>query len=165
MKSSAIFSDDRTYRYVLTRWWGDGDIIYDKCVLFIGLNPSTADETKNDPTITREIGFAKTWGFRGLVKVNLFGYRATDPKEMKKQEDPVGPKNDEWILDVHNSTALTVATWGGHGDFLDRSGHVMGFLFNDVYCLGVTKNNQPKHTLYLPASTPLSLYRRGFGLM
>ena len=90
----AVFSPCRTYRYALSRVWA-ADKPY---ALFIGLNPSTADETLDDPTIRRCIDFAKRWGYGGLVMANLFAYRATNPSEMKAATDPVGVANDEWLI-------------------------------------------------------------------
>ena len=78
MGKSAVFSPDRKYRYTLTREWNN----VKPFILFIGLNPSTADETKDDPTIRREIGFSHLWGFGGMIKCNIFGFRTTDPKHL-----------------------------------------------------------------------------------
>lgn len=120
-ESGAIFSADRLYRYTLTRRW-DGRPM----MAWIGLNPSTADETEDDPTIRRCTGFAKAWGYGGMVMLNLFAYRATDPKEMMCTaliRDPIGnPRNDELIQRVvWAETALAVAAGGGRTE-LSRAG-------------------------------------------
>lgn len=164
MFTDAIFSPDRLYRYMLLRWWGEGEVDYAKCAFFIGLNPSTADETLNDPTIVREMDFARQWGFPGMLKGNLFGFRATDPKIMKQQRDPVGPGNDAWLVSLHQGTSLTVCAWGNHGTFMARGLQVMGMLWNDLHCFKVTKANQPIHPLYLAKSSSTMLYRRGLGI-
>ena len=96
LKTGAIFSGCRTYRYTLWRSWDrdKGD------VMFIGLNPSTADETLNDPTVRRCINYAKSWGYGGIYMANMFAFRATDPKEMKQAKDPIGYRNDFWLMDM-----------------------------------------------------------------
>lgn len=142
------------------RWWGDEKLNLSRCALFVGLNPSTADETVDDPTIRREMDFAKSWGLSGLVKVNLFAYRATDPKMMKRAFRPIGPHNDEWIGSLHARCYVTVAAWGNHGTFLGRHNQVMHLMCGDIHCLGETKTHQPKHPLYLKKDAPLRLYRR-----
>lgn len=121
---------------------------------FIGLNPSTADETTNDNTIRRCIQFAKDWGFSGLVMLNLFGFRSTDPKWMKKQEDPSGPENVRAILEVCQHVPLVVCAWGTHGAFQGH-GRLMRAVLTTafpgkIHHLGLTKGGYPKHPLYLP---------------
>lgn len=93
MKKYATLSEDRKYRYTLTRIWDETK----PKVMFIGLNPSTADETKDDPTIIRCINFAKSWGYGGLEMTNLFAFRATNPKVMKNEKEPIGKDNDTWL--------------------------------------------------------------------
>ena len=90
MKTDAKLSECRKYRYALWRTWDETK----PHVMIIGLNPSTADETKDDPTITRCINFAKSWGYGGVCMANLFAYRATEPTVMKGSTDPVGTEND-----------------------------------------------------------------------
>lgn len=147
------FSPDRVYRYTLWREW---DITLPYAV-FIGLNPSTADEFNNDPTIRREIDFCKRWGFGALCKVNIFAYRATDPEVMKQQLDPIGPDNDRWINDVCRDAGVVVAAWGIHGEHNNRAYWVRhsGAAIHGMKCLGKTKYGYPKHPLYVPAVTPL----------
>ena len=107
MEATAKFSACRTYRYTLWRIWGGGK----RFVQFIGLNPSTADEFKNDPTVRRCIIYAKDWGFDGICMTNLFAYRSTNPAVMKKQAEPIGEENDEWLLEIASRSELIVAAW------------------------------------------------------
>ena len=151
LESHAILSECRTYRYALTRIWGAGP----KRCAFIGLNPSTADETADDPTIRRCVGFAKAWGCDGLVMLNLFAFRATDPKVMLAAADPVGPENDAYLKRLVVQEGPTVAAWGVHGSHRGRSLAVLDLLEYPLFCLGRTKDGKPKHPLYLPASAPL----------
>lgn len=147
MKTGASFSTCRTYRYALWRTWHESE----PYTLFIGLNPSTADETEDDPTIRRCIGFAKAWGFGGLCVVNLFAYRATEPKDMMKAEDPTGPENDRWIKRLSADAGVIVAAWGNSGSFLGRSWTVTRMIPN-LTCLKLNKSGEPVHPLYQPAT-------------
>jgi hypothetical protein len=149
----AHLSPCRTYRYSLWRVWEPDKGV----VAFCGLNPSTADETVDDPTIRRCIGFARDWGYGGLYMLNLFAFRATDPKDMKAATDPVGPSNDAALAHHQKFCRLTVAAWGVHGTFKGRAEHVLrNVLVNGpVKCLGRTKDGCPKHPLYLPKSASL----------
>lgn len=121
--------------------------------MFIGLNPSTADEVKNDPTVTRCINYAKRWGYGGMIMSNIFAYRATDPKVMKAAQGPVGPDNDRWLLKLAKGADLIVAVWGNHGQFMGRGEAVMK-LFNgrELHCLSLNKTGHPKHPLYCSSS-------------
>ena len=151
MSYQAIFSPDRTYRYLLTRdlTFGAGT------ALFIMLNPSTADETVDDPTIRRCMGFAKTWGYRNLEVCNLFALRATNPKALAEHVDPVGMDNDIHIAGAVSRSCLTVLAWGNHGVLFNRGEQVARSLFVQPWCLGITKVGEPKHPLYVAAKTPL----------
>lgn len=141
---STIFSPDRLYRYVLWREWLFGKGV----VMFIGLNPSTADETVNDPTVRRCIDYAKRWGFAGLFMTNLFAYRATLPRVMKAYSQPVGPENDLWLQRCAHESDVVVAAWGKEGPFRGRDREVLNLLA-DLRCLGTNNNGTPKHPLYL----------------
>lgn len=153
MERTATFSQDRLYRYSLVRRWGCGG-----ACLFIGLNPSTADETQDDPTIRRCIRFAKDWGYDALVMANLFAFRATNPKHLKTANDPVGPDNDYHLGRLHDDASLTIAAWGAHGNFVHRADDVCQLL-DKLHCLGLTKSGEPRHPLYMPANTrPSVLY-------
>ena len=151
IERSAEFSPCRRYRYVLWRNWGDLITPTKGYVMFIGLNPSTADETNDDPTVRRCIAYAKAWGYSALCMTNIFAFRATDPKDMMLAHliDPVGPENDAWLLAMANDAALVVAAWGVHGSFQDRGGYVRRFL-PKLHCLRLTKDGHPGHPLYLP---------------
>lgn len=153
IRHETIFSADRIYRYTLWREW----LIGDGYVMFIGLNPSTADEQRNDPTIRRCISYAQAWGFRGFCMTNLFAFRATDPKEMMCCPEPIGPYNDQHLLEVGKYASTIVAAWGIHGSHLNRDQEVRK-LFPGLQCLGVTSLNQPRHPLYVKASQPLLPY-------
>jgi len=144
IESSAIFSDDRVYRYVLTRSWDTGK---PKC-MFIGLNPSTADEIDNDPTVRRCINFARDLDYGTLVMMNIFGLRSTDPKVLYHSIDPVGPDNDYWLRTKKDEVNMVIAAWGNHGRLNQRSVHVITMI-HEFHVLGITKLLEPKHPLYL----------------
>lgn len=147
MKTDAIFSECRKYRYALWRIWDESK----PYALFIGLNPSTADETENDPTINRCINYARDWGYGGLCMVNLFAYRATAPSDMMKADDPVGADNDEWIKRLAKDAGVVVAAWGNDGAYLGRSKEVMNMI-PDLMCLKINQSGEPAHPLYQPGS-------------
>ena len=147
MIKGAQFSKCRTWRYALWRTW-DNDKSH---VMFIGMNPSTADETNDDPTIRRCINYAKAWGYGGIYMLNLFAFRATDPREMKAAADPVGPENISYLKVYHETAGITLACWGAHGHFM-RQGELIETILDNLYCLGVTKTGHPRHPLYLKAN-------------
>jgi len=153
MEKSAVFSGCRTYRYALWRWWN----LTKPYAMFIGLNPSTADETEDDPTIRRCIRFAKDWGYGGLCMTNLFALRATDPKFMMGHPSPVGPGNTQWINNLAAFAGVVVFAWGTHGGFEERDILITEILGKGK-CLGKTKNGHPRHPLYLKADTKLEPY-------
>lgn len=147
-----VFSECRYYRYTLWRTWA-ADLFGDQIgyVQFIGLNPSTADETKDDPTIRRCTQFAKDWGYDGFCMTNLFAWRHTDPKVMLIATEPVGPDNDKWLVAVAKNAAIVVAAWGNYGGHRDRYKEVMKLIPN-LQCIKINeKTGQPSHPLYLPA--------------
>lgn len=148
--SSAMFSPCRLYRYALWRDWNANPA----CV-FIGLNPSTADETNDDPTIRRCIEFARSWGYGSICMLNLFAFRSTDPKAMLKASEPVGPDNDEVIREACSGAAVVVAAWGKRGQHMGRDRKVLAMV-RDLKCLKVNQDGTPQHPLYLPATlTPI----------
>lgn len=155
--TGAQLSADRMYRYTLWREWDATKPAF----VVIGLNPSTADETADDPTIRRCIGFAKREGCGKLVMLNLFAFRATKPCDCFAAVDPVGPLNDATIAEYANCVEprikFVVAAWGA-GANPTRASRVTA-MFGSLYCFGRTKIGQPKHPLYLAASTPLEPYR------
>jgi hypothetical protein len=152
--SSATFSPCRLFRYTLTREWLTGS---GTCV-FIGLNPSVADEVKDDNTIRRCIAYSKAWGFQRYVMTNVFGWRSTDPlalyQRRAQQLDIVGPENDSAIIREVSAAGLVVACWGANLD-TDQLGwrevDILRLLDGvaPLHCLGVTKGGSPKHPLYL----------------
>lgn len=150
IKSSALYSDDEKHRYTLTRIWNPSL----PKVSFIGLNPSTATELKNDPTVTRMINFAKKWNFGSLTVLNLFAYRATLPSDLKKSQNPIGKENDFWMKKEISSSEKIIAAWGNHGKFLNRSEEVLKFLKSFSH-FGFTKEGEPRHVLYLPSDARL----------
>lgn len=152
---TAIFSPCGRYRYMLTRTLVEDGTGY---VNFILLNPSTADAEQDDPTIRRCIGFAQDWGYSSLVATNLFAYRATSPKDMKSQRDPVGPENDYHILNAHLAADQVILAWGNHGLHLRRAQAVIKQLSPLLYCLGTTRQGQPVHPLYQPRSAKPVIY-------
>jgi len=145
MNRRTIFSRDRVYRYTLWRQWLD----FDRAgyVLFIGLNPSTADEHQDDPTIRRCMDYARRWGFGALCMMNLFAFRATDPRDMKAAEEPVGDTNDVLLKAYAKEAQLIVAAWGNDGAYLDRGPEVLAML-PPVYVLEMTERWHPCHPLY-----------------
>jgi len=147
----AVISEDGLYRYFLSRRWHDSG----KCIAFIGLNPSTADAIKDDPTIRRCIGFAKAWGGNTLLMVNLFGLRSTSPLALRSTADPIGPENDAWLDKVVSSADVVVAAWGNHGCLLGRSDDVRRRFGGRLQVLAMTKAGMPKHPLYISASQGL----------
>jgi hypothetical protein len=146
MVKGAKLSDCRTYRYGLWREWdGDG-----KCCVFIGFNPSTADENEDDPTIRRCIQFAKDWGYGRLVMLNLFAYRSTDPNALSRVDNPIGDENDQMLLSVCSNADIVVAAWGNHGALKARDKEVLKLLDGqtELQCFKITNKGQPIHPLY-----------------
>jgi len=146
MQRTAHLSPCRCYRYALWRRWGPGSY-----AMFVGLNPSTADELNDDPTIRRCIGFARAWGYEALCMANLFAYRATKPAVMKKAPDPCGPDNDSTLQELAQNAGVVVAAWGANGTHQGRD-RAARLLLPSLHYLKLTKNGHPGHPLYLPAS-------------
>ncbi len=140
-----VLSPCRTYRYALWREWTGGE----GYAMFVGLNPSTADETNDDPTIRRCVGFARDWGYAGLCMTNLFAFRATNPDDMMAAADPVGPDNDRHLLALAAGAGVIVAAWGNNGDYQGRDKEVRKLL-PALSCLRMTGAGSPGHPLYLP---------------
>lgn len=146
LRSTATFSPCRTHRYALHRIWDEAS----PPAMFIGLNPSTADETKNDPTVRRCIGFARRWGHGGLIMTNIFAFRSTDPNALTAAKDPIGPRNDRWLRQLQHEAAIVIAAWGIWGALHNRGREVLDLL-DAPHCLGITKCGAPRHPLYLRA--------------
>jgi hypothetical protein len=151
MERGADLSPDRLYRYRLWRRFGDGPAL---CV--IGLNPSTADEEQDDPTITRLLTRAQQMGrFGSLVMVNLFAFRAADPTVMQKAEDPIGPENDHYLrteaMSAVSRGGMVLCAWGRAGRFKRRDRAVLELLRGvPLHVLRLTLGGAPEHPLYLP---------------
>lgn len=162
MKGTAVFSDDKQYRYKLTRRWAPGGA----WCTFIMLNPSTATATENDATIRRCIGFSQLWGYQALHVLNLYAHRSRDPKQLLLVDDPVGPDNDRWIKTYtrhHWRTGdLMVAAWGNNArdDRVDEVLRLMGHMRAQLKCLGISGQGAPKHPLRLSGSTPVTPWER-----
>lgn len=163
MTFPTVFSPDKNaydgkgiYRYTLNRdiqrELDLGGIKFNRqLVQFIGVNPSKATETKNDPTVSRCMEWSRRWGFQNMVMTNLFAYRATDPDDMKAFPEPVGPDNDHWLNAVAEQAELIICAWGNHGEHLGRGAIVTVKLLRKhhakMYCLGFTESGEPKHPL------------------
>ena len=145
--SWASFSNDRLYRYDLHRVVGEGRSV----VTFVMLNPSTADETSNDPTVKTCIRYAQKWNYGRLTVVNIFAYRSTDPRELYELDDPIGTANDSAIRAAARVADLVVCAWGTHGKLLKR-GEAVRQMLNEIcepHVLELTKEGHPHHPLYL----------------
>ena len=146
--SVALYSDCEKYRYELSRVWDNNG---DKA-LFVMLNPSTATEIQNDPTVERCERRARTLGFGAFRVCNIFAYRATDPRDMRAQTDPVGPENDAAIARAAEWADRVICAWGTHGAHLQRGvavEHMLRGQPKPLYHLGLSKQGHPKHPLYI----------------
>lgn len=145
MVREAGFSPDRHYRYWLSRSWDDalGQ------VMFVGLNPSTADHVTDDPTIRRCITFARRWGYGRLVMCNLFSLISSDPKALLAASDPVGPDYDHDLRQWARFSDLVVECWGAFPEARKRAADVRqrGLLGSDVAVLGLTADGSPIHPM------------------
>lgn len=150
---TALISEDRLYRYRLTREWGTG-----RLACFIMLNPSTADAFEDDATIRRCRSFAMRENCQGFQVVNLFGWRATNPRELREVGDPEGPGNLGAVrlsVDVARQRgAPVIVGWGGDQIAISPARRLLSWV-GPVQCLGVTKSGAPKHPLYLEKGSPL----------
>lgn len=165
---SAILSDCGKYRYVLSRWW-DGASKKAQRVVFLMMNPSTADALTDDPTIRKCIGFAKRWGYGGINVINLFAYRSTDPQGLRGVFDLWGPDYFYYFEGVTAGAPSVVCAWGCEDVLkVPRLAHLRDEVLtklrlsltltsvdNDVLCLGFTKGGTPRHPLMLAYDTPL----------
>lgn len=146
--SEAVYSPCEAYRYLLTRVWDPAGAK----ALFVMLNPSTATEVQNDPTVERCERRARALGFGAFRVTNIFAFRATDPKVMRAAADPVGPGNDTAIRVSVGWADRVVCAWGTHGAHLERGRAVEALLRSTgvpLHHLGLTKDGQPKHPLYI----------------
>ena len=148
-RKGALFSACENYRYALWRNLPGTK----RPVTFIMLNPSTADAEKDDPTVRRCIGYATEWGHDILYVGNIFAYRATDPKVLRRKKEPQGVQTDFYLLDMAKQSELVIAAWGNHGDLNNRGRDVctlMRMAGIELYALRILKTGQPSHPLYLP---------------
>lgn len=146
--SGAIFSPCRQYRYQLWRRWDDSKDM----LMFLMLNPSTADENDNDPTVERCQRRAVQMGYGGLRVANLFAIRSPYPEVLYKTEDPVGPDNDQAIIESAKESGMVICAWGTDGDYLDRGKKVLELLKTNgiqPYYLQLNQDGSPKHPLYV----------------
>jgi hypothetical protein len=153
--AGATFSSCRRWRYLLWRRWDEEKPVAN----FLMLNPSTADENQLDPSCNRARDFAARWGYGALIVTNLFAWRATDPKDMKEAEDPVGRSNNQAILRAARQSAVVVCAWGNHGSHKDRAATVVANLSGagvPLHLLRLTGQGQPNHPLYLKSDVKAS---------
>ena len=125
--------------------------------LVIGMNPSTADEKEDDPTINKCISYAKSWGYGKVLMANLFTFRSTDPSILNYVSNPIGSDNDFYLQKSASEADLVIACWGNPGRLLNRDKEVIS-LISDLYCLKQNKNGTPHHPLYLSKETKPSPY-------
>ena len=156
--SGAQFSRCRRWRYLLWRCWDPKG----PTANFLMLNPSTADEVKLDPSCTRARNYAEQWGYGSIFITNLFGWRATDPDDMKAAADPVGRGNDRAILEAARRSAIVVCAWGNHGEHRDRALAVRKNLLDSgvkLHYLRMNGSGHPAHPLYLPGKLKPSAWQ------
>jgi hypothetical protein len=158
---SASFSPDKKYRYLLARRWDHAPVLP-----FVMLNPSSANEDEDDPTVRRCIGFAKREGAGGIMVANLMAFVATDPADLVKAKDAPGPMNIKFLTEVgeyaRDYRMPVVCAWGAHAEADGYDTGAVAILKKagaNLVCFGVTKGGYPKHPLYLAANTPIVPYR------
>ena len=154
IKKSCVLSKCNKYRYELRRAWNSSK----PQIMFILLNPSTADDIEDDPTIKKCISYTKRLKGGSIVVCNIFSYRSTDPRLMKQHNDPVGPNNDYWIKKNAKESKLIIAGWGKHGSYLGRAEEICRML-PKMHCFKINKDGSPTHFLYLPSNLKPILFR------
>lgn len=143
----AVFSPCGEFRYALWRIWSRSQ----KPLMVVGLNPSTADASKDDPTIRRCIGYAARWGMGGLLMGNLFAFRSTYPVNLISAINPIGDDNDLWLARMGDEAEIVLAAWGQNVAKIDPSRvNSVRAMFPTLHHLALTAAGQPKHPLYLP---------------
>jgi hypothetical protein len=152
MKKNAILSHDKKYRYQLSRLWDEEK----PKVLFIMLNPSTADADIDDPTIRRVVNFSKSWGYGGVFVGNLYAFRSTDPKALRHTDDPLGPDNIQHIQSLIGLTERVIYAWGNE----KKEPEWLRDLVDTPYCIDISTKGIPKHPLYLKGELQPKLYLR-----
>lgn len=160
-KSGAVISDCGKYRYHLWRRWDD-------CLptmVWVMLNPSTADASEDDPTIRRCVGFAKREGCGGISVRNVFAFRSTDPRELAKVDDPVGPLNHEHLQSARRVSLMTILVCGWGKPRTEKrlkAGYQSAGVIlacQTAHCFGTNKDGSPRHPLYLPSDALLEKWR------
>ncbi len=154
MQGGAVITGN--YRYLLWREWNSNL----KTVSFIMLNPSRADAEINDPTITRCINFARSWGYGRLEVVNLFAYRTSKPSLLKQAVEPIGRDNDRYIVEAVKRSDKVILAWGNHGTWQKQDLYILQLLktYTHLYSLGITKKGCPRHPLYLRSAIKPQIY-------
>jgi hypothetical protein len=160
---NAVVSPCGRYRYFLQRRWSETGGI----VVWIMLNPSQADASRNDPTIRRCMSFSRQWGCGAMIAVNLYALRATNPDDLLREENAVGAENDIHLAmacreaggDASGRSAV-VAAWGKHPLARARAGEALRLAGSGLHCLGTTADGSPRHPLYVPSAQPLVPYRQ-----
>lgn len=153
VRTDAFISRCGTYRYALWRRWACGPQ-----VLFVMLNPSTADHRNDDPTIRRCIAFAASWGFGAVAVGNLFAFRTPFPSVLRLAAQPIGRANDRWLQRLAAESSCVIAAWGNHGSLMGRDEQVCALL-RPLYVLSLTRQGQPRHPLYVPGSARFNGWR------
>lgn len=157
-EQSAVISDDLRYRYLLRRVWNDNH----PRVLYVMLNPSTADATLDDPTIRSCVRLAHAQGYGSLEVVNLFALRSTNPDQLNHQPDPIGnPMNTDVVCAALGRCDLAICAWGAHPKADDRASLMVStirYYKPAAYCFGKTKAGSPRHPLYIKTGTLLEVY-------
>jgi hypothetical protein len=154
--AAACFSTCGRYRWWLQRRWQASR----PTVLFIGLNPSSANAERDDPTLRRLVGFARAWGFGALEVVNLFARCSATPAVLRRSSNPVGAENDQWLQRCVASADALWLGWGNGGSWGQRDQQVLALLEAalppgvPLLAVGLTASGQPRHPLYAPASAP-----------
>ena len=152
-----LYAEGLVHRYAFGRWWGEQHL--SSTAAWVLLNPATGDtEQRRRPTLERCITWSRAAGYSGIVIVNLFAYRATDPKDLRTALDAIGRHNDAALAAFTAAAARTVVAWGAHGRLYGRSRQVAPLLTNPV-CLGTTRSGEPRHPLYVRGDTPIKPWR------
>lgn len=152
--SGAVFSKDRQYRYALWRIW-DGEV---PALIFIGLNPSHADEVRDDATVSKLAWHAKMLKYGGLYIGNLFAVVSPYPEQLVYGNNAVGLENDKYLAELKRVAGIIVVGWGNRGRSAGRDKEVLDLLGKPVYCFRVTKSGMPTHPLYIRYDTDLKEY-------
>lgn len=157
MERDAVLSECKRYRYLLRRAWDHNK----PRALFVMLNPSTADAEVDDATIRSCIRLCKSWGYGSFEVVNLFAYRATDPRDLVRAREPVGAENEKVIYAALHRCDVVICAWGAHKMARGRGRFLVQHIRTHkpaAYCLGKTKAGEPKHPLYISSGTALEVF-------